>query len=215
MQNSKVTIIDYGAGNLLSLKRAFEVFESKVVITSDQKLITNSSRIILPGVGAFAKAMQSIRDLNLEETIISVAKKGVPFLGICLGMQLLLSESEEFGHTKGLNLIPGKVESINKISGGKKNLKIPHIGWNTIQKSKNSKSSKQALFNDLHVDDSFYFVHSFASVPKNSENRLFDTIYESVILSAVIGNNNIYGFQFHPEKSGKNGLKLLKKFLEI
>ena len=215
MQNSKVTIIDYGAGNLLSLKRAFEFLESKVVITSDQKLITNSSRIVLPGVGAFAKAMKSIRDLNLEETIISVAKKGVPFLGICLGMQLLLSESEEFGHTKGLNLIPGKVESINKISGGKENLKIPHIGWNTIQKSKNSKSSNQTLFNDLRADDSFYFVHSFASVPKNSENRLFDTIYESVILSAVIGNNNVYGFQFHPEKSGKNGLKLLKKFLEI
>ena len=115
MQNSKVTIIDYGAGNLLSLKRAFEFLESKVVITSDQKLISNSSRIVLPGVGAFAKAMKSIRDLNLEETIISVAKKRVPFLGICLGMQLLLSESEEFGHTKGLNLIPGKVESINKI----------------------------------------------------------------------------------------------------
>ena len=215
MQNSKVTIIDYGAGNLLSLKRAFEFLESTVVITSDQKLISNSSRIILPGVGAFAKAMKSIRDLNLEETIISVAKKGVPFLGICLGMQLLLSESEEFGNTDGLNLIPGKVESINKISGGKENLKVPHIGWNTIQKSKNYKSLNQTLFNDLSADDSFYFVHSFASVPKNSENRLYDTIYEGVILSAVIGNNNIYGFQFHPEKSGKNGLKLLKKFLEI
>ena len=215
MKNKKVTIIDYGLGNLLSLRRAFEFLEASVVITNEHKLIANSSCIILPGVGAFGTAMKFIKDLNIEEQLISVAKKGIPFLGICLGMQLLLTESEEFGLNKGLNLIEGKVKSIRNMARDNNNLILPHIGWNTIKKFDDEEKLKTNLFKDINKDSSFYFVHSFASFPKNKNHRLFDTVYEDINLPAVIENNNICGFQFHPEKSGKNGLKLLENFLKI
>tara|TARA_B100001741_G_C16543467_1_gene595529 strand:+ start:1118 stop:1768 length:651 start_codon:yes stop_codon:yes gene_type:complete len=216
MSNNKanVTVIDYGTGNLLSLKRAFEHVGAKVNITNDHKLILNSSRVVLPGVGAYGKAMDALKDLNLTESIISVAKKEIPFLGICLGMQLLLSESEEFGFNKGLNLIEGKVKSIRNVIK-KNNVKLPHIGWNTLKKIEKIKLDEKNLLYNYNEKDSFYFIHSFASFPKNLNHRLFDTVYESIDLPAIIGYKNIYGFQFHPEKSGKTGLKLLEKFLKI
>lgn len=212
---SKVTIVDYGLGNLLSLKRAFEAIECTVSITNNTNTLINSSKIILPGIGAYAKAMQSIREQNLEETLILAAKKGIPFLGICLGMQLLLTESEEFGISKGLNLIPGKVKLINKLIKKGDNLKVPHIGWNTISASDLNSNSKCKFFKKLKKNQSFYFVHSLASFPRNSEHRFYDTKYGNVSLPAIIGDQNIFGFQFHPEKSGQHGLKLLKEFLKI
>tara|TARA_B100000427_G_C15393869_1_gene544541 strand:+ start:99 stop:749 length:651 start_codon:yes stop_codon:yes gene_type:complete len=215
IKKNAVTIIDYGLGNLLSLKRALEFVGASVDITKDSKKIFSSSRVVLPGVGAYGKAMQAINDLNIKDQIISVAEKGIPFLGICLGMQLLLSESDEFGNTKGLNLIEGKVRAIQDIVKNKNNLKVPHIGWNTINKYDESKKLELDIFKNSNKNHSFYFVHSFVSMPKKAEHKLFNTIYGETELPAVIGDKNILGLQFHPEKSSKNGLKLLENFLKI
>ncbi len=215
MKKIDVTVIDYGLGNLLSLKRAFEFSGANVIITNDHKLISKASRVVLPGVGAFGKAMDSINSLNLKEEIILTAKKGIPFLGICLGMQLLLTESEEFGLHKGLNLLEGKVQAIRDIIKNKKDLKIPHVGWNTIKETNLKSKNEFSVLKNIKEHDSFYFVHSFVSLPKNSDERKYDTIYEGVKLPAIIGKKNILGFQFHPEKSGRAGLKLLEDFLKF
>ncbi len=215
MKNQKITIVDYGLGNLESLKRAFQHLDSDVIVTSDISALDSASKLILPGVGAYAKAMQSIKKLSLEKPLVSAAKKGVPFLGICLGMQLLLSESEEFGNTNGLNLIPGKVKSIKKLLKANSVTKVPHVGWNTLHKSDSNKNSSLTMFNNLRKENSFYFVHSFASFPENSSHRFYDTYYEELNLPAVINKDNVFGFQFHPEKSGQFGLQLLKEFLKL
>lgn len=215
MKNKKILIVDYGLGNLLSLKRAFEYLGSEVIISNVASSLNEASKIILPGVGAYAKAMESIRQLNLEKPLISASNKGIPLLGICLGMQLLLGESEEFGKTKGLNIIPGKVKSIKKLIATNNKTKVPHIGWNTLHKSDSSKNFNLKIFKNIKSEQSFYFVHSFASFPKNQKHRIYDTRYGDVSVPAIIGDQNIFGFQFHPEKSGQQGLKLLKEFLKI
>jgi len=213
MINKTVTIIDYGPGNLLSLKRAFEFLNTNVVITNEHKLISNSSRVILPGVGAFGTAMKFIRDLNIEEQLISVAEKGIPFLGICLGMQLLFTESEEFKKTNGLNLIQGKVISIptNSIDGNR--LIIPHIGWNSLVPSINSNNWKGTILEDNNFSDEVYFIHSLMATPQNAANKVAECLYGGHRITAVVKKNNISGCQFHPEKSGKLGLKILKNFI--
>ena len=212
MSKLTVTIVDYGLGNLLSLSRAFEFIGCDVVITRDHKTILDSSHLILPGVGSFPVAMESINKLDLKKILLEVADRGTPLLGICLGMQLLMTKSEEFKITEGLNLISGDVKKIKKSSD--KNIKIPHIGWNTLESS-NSSEDKLKILIGTNKKDSYYFVHSYTPIPNNKENRIFDTIYENVALSAIIKKKNIIGFQFHPEKSGKSGLQLLKNFLEI
>ena len=213
MKNSKVTIIDYGLGNLLSLKRAFEFVGAEVLITSENNLIANSSGIVLPGVGAFSKAMELIKSLGIKEILISSAKKEIPFLGICLGMQLLFTESEEFELTEGLNLIPGKVISIPKNSKDGKKLILPHIGWNSLELSKNRNNWKNTILGKNDFFDKVYFIHSFMALPKNSSDKVANCIYGGHEITAVVENKNISGCQFHPEKSGKLGLKILENFL--
>ena len=215
MKRKDVTIIDYGSGNLLSLKRAFEFCGANVIITSNYKIISNASRIVLPGVGAFGNAMKKINILNLKEEIVSTAEKGIPFLGVCLGMQLLMSESEEFGSHKGLNLLQGKVKSIKDIIKNKKDLKIPLIGWKTIHETDLKNINDPSFLKKIKKSDFFYFLHSFVSLPNNVHERKYDVIYEGVKLPAIIGKKNIFGFQFHPEKSGRTGLKLLEEFLKV
>ena len=214
MKNSKVTIVDYGLGNLLSLKRAFEFVGADVLVTSENNLIANSSRIVLPGVGAFNKAMELIKGLGIEEILTSSAKKEVPFLGICLGMQLLFTESEEFELTRGLNLIPGKVVSIPKSSKGGKKLILPHIGWNSLELSKNRNNWKDTILDKNDFSDKVYFIHSFMAIPDNTSDKVANCTYGDHEITAVVENKNIVGCQFHPEKSGKLGLKILKNFLE-
>ena len=215
MAKLRVTIIDYGLGNLLSLQRAFEFIGVNAIITREHKLILGSTHVILPGVGAFPVAMDSIIKFKLKESLLKVANSGIPLLGICLGMQLLLTESEEFEHTRGLNLIPGKVKRINDSKNKSKKVKIPHIGWNTLIPNNINNNFELKLLEKTAKEDSYYFVHSFTSIPDKKEHRIYETLYEDINLSAIIKKKNILGFQFHPEKSGRSGLQVLRNFLQI
>lgn len=211
----KVTIIDYGVGNLLSLKRAFEAIDTEAIITNNPKKIINSSYVILPGVGAFKNAMKFINQLGLFDIIKEVAEKGTPLLGICLGAQLLLDRSEEFGLTPGLGIIKGNVKPIISYNTQNKKITIPHMGWANIYLKNNSGDKKKNFLNDINKNDNFYFVHSYISKTTNIDETHYITEYEGIEITAIHGNKNIFGFQFHPEKSGKSGLKLLKSFLLI
>jgi len=209
-----VTLIDYGVGNLLSLKMSLEFLGAKVIISKDKNEIINSSHIILPGVGAFSKAMKKIKDLELDKFLLDAKNKGSNILGICLGMQILMSESEEFGITKGLNFIEGKVVSISNSKNFKDHIKIPNIGWFNIHQKENIKI-QTPIFNGLNSKDTFYFVHSFMGISSKKENYLYFANYSGIEIPAIIMDKNVIGCQFHPEKSGKSGLKLLKIFLTL
>ena len=214
MKKPEVTIIDYGSGNLLSLKRAFEYLGADVIITNENNLILKASRIVLPGVGAFSKAMESIEKLEIKETIISAADKNIPFLGVCLGMQLLFTESEEFQITNGLNLIQGRVISVPNKSISGRRLILPHIGWNSLFPSKNLNSWKGSILENNKISDEVYFIHSFMAAPQKIDSKVAECIYGDHKITAVVEKNNIIGCQFHPEKSGEAGLKILKTFIK-
>lgn len=211
MSSSKVTVIDYGLGNLLSVKRGLEKSGAEVVITSEAKTILSSQRIVLPGVGAFQNAMKSLNSLGLVDIIHEASFQNIPILGICLGMQLLLDESEEFGTSKGLGLIPGSVVPVpNKDISGKKQ-KIPHIGWSSLKPS-DDVDWKGTLMENNISGEAAYFVHSFMAVTSDLDCRIAECIYGGHEVSAVISKGNISGCQFHPEKSGEVGLKILRQF---
>ncbi|WP_088072255.1 imidazole glycerol phosphate synthase subunit HisH [Gottfriedia luciferensis] len=195
-------IIDYGVGNLDSLKRAFEEIGLEVAISNDIKKVNQASSIILPGVGAFEAAMSELNRLNLTEIIQSKVKNGTPILGICLGMQLLYEFSEENNGSKGLGLIPGKVMQIPNF------VKVPHMGWNKLIFSKN-----EPLLKYIKDGDYVYFVHSF--YVNSTDDELVAYSDYGVKIPAVIQTGNIYGMQFHPEKSSETGLNLLKAFKEM
>ena len=215
IKNKKsISIIDYGVGNILSLKNSLEYLGASVLLTNKREEILQSTHIILPGVGAFSNAMNLVNELKLKDILYTASKKNIYLLGICLGMQLLLSESEEFGLTKRLNLIPGKVKSIKNFSKKNLDIKLPHIGWNKIFRS-NAYKKEIPILKNLSMDDHFYFVHSYMSVTTDENNHLFSTSYSGINIPAIIGNKNIFGFQFHPEKSSTAGLKLLKNFINL
>ena len=213
MNKFDVTVIDYGAGNLLSVKRGFEHCGAKVNVTDDKNLIMSASRVVLPGVGAFSNAMDGLRNSGLDETVHEVAKEVIPLLGICLGMQMLLDESEEFGLSKGLGIIPGRVISIPSLDIDNNNQKIPHIGWNSLIQPDGRKSWDGTLLSDIKPGDSVYFVHSFMSNTVVPEHRIANCLYGGLDIPAVIGKGRTVGCQFHPEKSGEIGLKILRQFL--
>jgi glutamine amidotransferase len=208
----EVVVIDYGVGNLLSVQRGLEHCGAKVTLTAEPEEILSAKRLVLPGVGAFKSAMEVLHTLGLVEVIREVAKKQTPLLGICLGMQLLLEESEEFGVTAGLGLIPGRVIPIPIQTQSGEIQKIPHIGWSALQLSGGLDAWNGTLLQDNHLDEAAYFVHSFMAVPTNSHHRIADCKYGGHSIAAVIGNGHITACQFHPEKSGEVGLKILRKF---
>lgn len=211
MKLPKVIVIDYGVGNLLSVKRGLEKCGAKVIFTSDPKLILSAERVVLPGVGAFANAMKTLKNLGLVEVLSKLAQRKTPLLGICLGMQLLLEESEEFGLTAGLGLIPGRVIPVpNQMLSGEKQ-KIPHIGWNALQPS-HEDVWQHTLMKNSRPGEAAYFVHSFMAVPSDPTNRIADCIYGGHKIAAMIGRDQITGCQFHPEKSGEVGLEILRNF---
>ncbi len=213
MSASNVLVIDYGVGNLLSVKRGFEYCGAEVEITSDPDKIINAPHVVLPGVGAFANAMKALEERSLVEVIHRLVKKGTPLLAICLGMQMLMNESEEFGITTGLGLIPGRVIPIPSLRKDGQIQKIPHIGWNELVIPSVEGNWKNTILENSNIGDSVYFVHSFMAVPDHSSHRIADCIYGGHSVAAVIGYDNVIGCQFHPEKSGEVGLNLLKRFL--
>ena len=212
MSAPEVTVIDYGVGNLLSVQRGLEHCGAKVVLSAEVEKILNSKLVVLPGVGAFANAMQALENLNLVEVIRELAIRQTPLLGICLGMQLLLDESEEFGRTAGLGLIPGRVIPVPAQTLSGEIQKIPHIGWNALHTSTKLRGWSGAMMQDIRQDEAAYFVHSFMALPSIQEHRIAECVYGGHIIPAVIGRDRIIGCQFHPEKSGETGLKILRRF---
>ena len=203
MKNKNVTILDYGSGNLLSVKRAFEHCGANVKISNIYKDIISSERLVIPGVGAFKAGMDSIKSLNLIDPLKKFYSNQRPLLGICLGMQLLSTKSFEFGVNEGLDFISGKVTKINTRSTDNVELKIPHIGWAKI------------MFKDTKKENYYYMCHSYQFLPNNFKNISATCFYGGHEIVASISHNNIIGFQFHPEKSADPGLELLDKFLKM
>lgn len=201
-----IAIIDYGVGNLFSLKSSFGAIGYEAVITSDEKEIANADKIILPGVGAFADAANKLKNSNMADIVLREAENGKPLMGICLGMQLLFEKSYEYGEHEGLGLIKGNVRPIADVI--EPGLKIPHIGWNPLIFRKPS-----PIFKYINEGDCVYFVHSYYAADC-TENVIAEAEY-SVNLAAAVARDNVYGCQFHPEKSGEVGLKILKAFCEL
>lgn len=198
-----IVIVDYGMGNLRSVQKAFEKVGNFVKITDRKISIDDSSGIVLPGVGAFKDAISRLKKLNLIEVIKKNIKNGKPFLGLCLGLQLLFTESEEGGICKGLNILKGKVVRFSP------KLKVPHIGWNSINIKK-----KISILNGINSGTYFYFVHSYYAKPDDLNFVAAETNY-GVEFCSVIHYNNIFATQFHPEKSQKYGLKIIENFSKI
>ena len=201
-----LAIIDYGVGNLFSLVSSLKSIGVDAVITSDPKVIENADRLILPGVGAFGDASEKLKISGLEGIIKNAVEKGTPLMGICLGMQLLFEKSFEYGEHQGLGLLKGNV--IGMEGTIPKELKIPHIGWNSLKFT-----STSPIFKYINEGDCVYFVHSFYAV--DCEDSLIATAEYGRDLTAAVQKGNVYGCQFHPEKSGSVGLKILKAFSEV
>ena len=197
-------------GNLRSVQKGFEAVGAEAIITSDSKKILSAKSVVLPGVGAFKECMANLEKLNLIDTVCQSAKSGKPFLGICLGLQLLFNQAEEFGHVDGLGILPGKVVGFkNVISDADEPLKIPHMGWNTVRVIPGN-----PLFDSVADESYFYFVHSYYVVPQDSAIVATTTFYGGDFTSGV-HHENIHAFQFHPEKSQRLGLTILKNFSNL
>ena len=208
--NPKIAVVDYGIGNLFSISRAVARFTDSFVVTDDPGMIRSSEKVILPGVGSFEAGMMGLKLRGLENIIKEFAETGRPILGICLGAQLLLSEGHEFGKFKGLNIIPGRV---TKFSGLDKGTKVPHIGWNHVKVSRGA--SKERIFKSVPENSNFYFIHSFTLNPDHEKNILSSTNYGGKEFCSAVYSGNVYGTQFHPEKSGQEGLKLIGNFVNL
>ena len=202
-----IAVIDYGVGNLFSLKSSFSALGADIRITNEKSVIAAADKIVLTGVGAFGDAAKKLCDNDLDSVLIHEAASGKPILGICLGMQLLFDKSHEYGEHSGLGLIKGTVRAIADIV--KYNVKIPHMGWNSLEFSEN----KHPLFKYIDEGDYVYFVHSYCAVDC-ADSVIAATNYGGAVITAAAANGNVYGCQFHPEKSGNVGLKILKAFCE-
>ncbi|MBI1912880.1 MAG: imidazole glycerol phosphate synthase subunit HisH [Deltaproteobacteria bacterium] len=202
-----IAIIDYDMGNLRSVQKAFEKIGATATATRDPNVIKDASRVVLPGVGAFKDCMKNLEDYGLIDPILKAIDSGKPFLGICLGLQLLFEESMEFGTHKGLGVIKGKVVRFPATDNPE--FKVPHMGWNEIKKEKDS-----PILDGISDKSYFYFVHSYYAVPDDKAVILTSTDYD-VNFTSSIAKDNIMACQFHPEKSQQVGLKLLKNFNEL
>ena len=201
-----IAIIDYGVGNLFSLKSSFAAIGHEAVVTCDPELISAADHMILPGVGAFGDAAKKLRDTGMDEVVRREAASGKPLMGICLGMQLLFDKSYEYGEHDGLGRIHGCVRPIGEVIDP--DLKIPHIGWNPLIFKKDSK-----LFKYIKDGDCVYFVHSYYAA--DCAESVTSVAEYSAELTASVENGNVYGCQFHPEKSGATGLSILRAFCEL
>jgi glutamine amidotransferase len=210
----KVAIIDYGVGNLFSVNKAFSRIGIDSFITSDPSEILESTKVVLPGVGAFRNGMRKLTDAGLISVVKEVASSGKPLLGICLGAQLLLESSQEFGFTAGLGIIKGEVVEIPRESSTTENIRVPHIGWNNLIYVGGVATTTRTILEAIPEKSMAYFVHSYMLSPEDSVHRLADVDYHGINISAVIKRNNVTGTQFHPEKSGEIGLQILRNFCD-
>jgi glutamine amidotransferase len=195
-----IAIVDYGMGNLRSVEKGFKKVGVDAVVTSDPGIVDNATAIVLPGVGAFRDCIRNLTDLSLTESIVRSIEKGKPYLGICLGLQVLFSESEEFGTCRGLDIFRGRVVRFRIKE------KVPHMGWNTIQIAK-----KPPILSEVPDNSYFYFVHSFYVAPDDAGVTAATTDY-GVTFTSMIWKDNVFATQFHPEKSQELGLRILKGF---
>ncbi len=204
-----LAIVDYGVGNLFSLTCSLKAAGAEVVVTGDEGVLARADRIILPGVGAFGDAAEALRASGLDRAVLREAARGKPLLGICLGMQLLFDYSMEYGRNQGLGLIPGSVQPMRPVVPAQ--YKVPHIGWNALHFPKDRPVSP--LFRHIREGDCVYFVHSFDGA--DCEANTIATAEYGPELTAAVARDNIYGVQFHPEKSGQVGLNILSAFCKI
>lgn len=198
-----IAIIDYGIGNLRSVEKAFAATGIQAVITADEKRVRQAAKLVLPGVGAFAKCMEELTLRGFDKVVRDCATDGTPILGVCVGMQLLFEESEEFGHAKGLGLLQGVVRRFGE------ELLVPQVGWNQIKQTRD-----HILFNDVDDGSFCYFVHSYFCAPSDSDCVIGETEYGGSYAS-VVAAGNVCGVQFHPEKSQKVGLQMLNNFANM
>lgn len=208
-----VTVVDYGMGNTFSVRCAFEQCGADVCLTAEPGRILDARRLVLPGVGAFGDAIGELRARQLVEPLREYARRGGHFLGICLGMQMMLDASEEFGEHEGLGMIAGRVVPIPRVSPSGRPHKVPHIGWNDVRRPGTVRGWAGSILDGVADGASVYFVHSYTASPDDEKHRLADCDYGGCRISAVIRAGNLYGCQFHPEKSGEVGLAIIRNFL--
>lgn len=197
---ASVAIIDYGVGNLRSVEKAFGAVGVDAVVTSDKQTLRTAKKLVLPGVGAFGACMQALDQHGFVDLVLNAAQQGTPLLGVCVGMQMLFEESEEFGLTTGLGLLKGRVRRFND------ELRVPHMGWNQVKQR-----AADSLFESVDNDSFFYFVHSYYCEPSDRSSIMGETDY-GVSFASIVRQANVCGVQFHPEKSQDAGLRLLKNF---
>lgn len=208
----QVVVVDYGMGNVLSVCRALEHCEVSVALSDRPEMIVGADRLVLPGVGAFADCVKALEGRGLIEPVKNFVKKGRPFLGICVGMQILLDVGEEFGGHHGLGIIPGRVSQIDRDLPDGTARRVPHIGWTSVTPPRSNRWDNTMLA-ATKPGTSFYFVHSFTAVPANDADLLATADYAGATVTAAIAHENVTGVQFHPEKSGPPGLAALARFL--
>lgn len=199
-------IIDYDAGNIRSVEKALQTLGEEAIVTRDREMILKADRVILPGVGAFGDAMDKLKGYGLDDVIREVVAAGTPFLGICLGLQLLFERSDESEGVEGLGILPGEILRIPDAPG----LKIPHIGWNSL-----SFPRKGRLFQGIDKEPYVYFVHSYYLAARNKEIVAAQTEYGGTVIHASVEKDNVFACQFHPEKSSETGLAILRNFIAI
>ena len=216
LKSQAVTVVDYGIGNLLNVVRALQHCGAEVTVVDNAAQVAQlPDRLVLPGVGAFADGMIELKERGFDDLVKRFATTERPFLGICVGMQMLFDVGEEFGDHAGLELIPGRVVPLPTTDVSGRPHRIPHIGWSALEKPVSRTSWKHTILDGIQPDEPMYFVHSFAPIPTNEEHRLADTCYNGVRICAAVARGSIYGCQFHPERSAQHGLNILSAFLAL
>lgn len=215
--SARVCVVDYGVGNLLSVARALAEVGGDVALTGDPAVVAAAERVVLPGVGAFGQCVERLRERGLDEAVLDVVRHGRPVLGICVGMQMLLARGEEFGEHTGLGLMAGSVRLVPRTFIGNLMRKVPHVGWYALRPPAGADVSRWARtpLAQTSVGDSVYFLHSFEARPDDSDCVLAEYEVSGAPVCAAIGRNNVFGAQFHPEKSGPAGLSILRTFISL
>lgn len=209
---NRTVVVNYGIGNVFSVCNALRAIGCEAKLTGDLSAIRNADRLILPGVGAFARAMDALHGKGISDALRDFVSTGRPFLGICIGMQVLMERSSEFGETEGLGFVPGTVERIGSQSPSGQHLRVPHIGWAALAPSNGTRERWRETALE-RADGAVYFVHSYHCQPADPQHRIAYADYDGLEITAAIRRDNITGLQFHPERSGMAGQKILEQFL--